>query len=150
VKTRLVHTLGGSRKFWEGSVVGKTLVVRWGRIGSEGQSKTKSFGDAAAATKELHRLLAAKRGKGYVAQVGASRTERPTKAGAAKAPVLPARPTEKAYRVLVTARLKELRPKLVDELRKRIFPRKFPAGTKSLDYEIFFDGLSGPVPIVGI
>ncbi len=138
---RLVSVLGASRKFWEGTVDGKRLTVRWGRIGSAGQSKTKSFSDGAAAMRELNRLLAEKRGKGYVADRGSSR---PSK-GAPPA----GRPTAKAYRALVLARLKELEPKLIEELQKRIFPRKFPAGTKSLDYEIFYDGLCGPLPIVG-
>jgi hypothetical protein len=59
------------------------------------------------------------------------------------------KPTEKAYRALVLARLEEIRPQLIDELTKNVFPKKFPEGTKSLDYEIFFDGLCGPLPIVG-
>ncbi len=138
---RLVSVLGASRKFWEGTVDGKRLTVRWGRIGSAGQSKTKSFSDGAAVTKELNRLLAEKRGKGYVADRGSSR---PSK-GAPPA----GRPTAKAYRALVLARLTEIEPKLIEELKKRVFPRKFPEGTKSLDYEIFFDGLCGPLPIVG-
>jgi predicted DNA-binding WGR domain protein len=33
---------GSSSKFWEVSVSGNTLTVRFGRIGTEGQEKTKS------------------------------------------------------------------------------------------------------------
>jgi hypothetical protein len=47
-----------------------------------------------------------------------------------------ARPTLKEYRALVTARLDELRPKLIKELRERVFVFPIPAGAKSLDYEI--------------
>jgi predicted DNA-binding WGR domain protein len=57
---------GSSAKFWEVSQSGCDMTTRWGRIGSAGQSKTKSFPDEAAATKAVERLIAEKTGEGYV------------------------------------------------------------------------------------
>ncbi len=56
---------GTSSKFWEVEVKGSDLTVNYGRIGTAGQSKTKSFGDAAAAQKEMDKLVREKTGKGY-------------------------------------------------------------------------------------
>lgn len=56
-----------SAKFWEGQVSGETLTVRFGRIGTNGQTKDKSFASAAAAQKELDKLTKEKTSKGYVA-----------------------------------------------------------------------------------
>jgi DNA ligase-1 len=57
---------GSSAKFWEVSWSGCELTTRWGRIGSDGQSKTKSFADEAAAARAGERLIADKTGEGYV------------------------------------------------------------------------------------
>ncbi len=54
-----------SSKFWEISVRGNEQTVRFGRIGSRGQSLTKSFPDHDAALADSKRQAAAKRGKGY-------------------------------------------------------------------------------------
>jgi predicted DNA-binding WGR domain protein len=59
---------GGSRKFWEISLSGSDVTTRWGRIGTDGQSKTKTFKDAAAAKKEYDKLIAEKTSKGYTEQ----------------------------------------------------------------------------------
>ena len=56
---------GKSSKFWEVEVEGATLTVRFGRIGTDGQSKAKAFSDAAAAMKEKDKLVREKTGKGY-------------------------------------------------------------------------------------
>jgi predicted DNA-binding WGR domain protein len=45
---------------------GSDVTTRWGRIGTDGQSKTKSLKDEAAAKKEYDKLVAEKTGKGYV------------------------------------------------------------------------------------
>ncbi|MFO1253427.1 MAG: DUF4132 domain-containing protein [Inhella sp.] len=60
---------GTSSKFWEVELSGAELTVRFGRIGTAGQSKTKAFDDAAAALKEHDKLVKEKTGKGY-AEVG--------------------------------------------------------------------------------
>ena len=55
-----------SRKFWEVSVSGCDLTTRWGKIGTDGQSKTKTFADADRARAEADKLVEEKTGKGYV------------------------------------------------------------------------------------
>ncbi|MBI3408998.1 MAG: WGR domain-containing protein [Planctomycetes bacterium] len=57
---------GVSRKFWEISVHGIEHTVRFGRIGTAGQSRTKAFADAAAAERDALRLVSEKFAKGYV------------------------------------------------------------------------------------
>lgn len=89
---------GGSSKFWEGGVAGATLTVRFGRVGTQGQTKDRTFPDAAAADKELKRLVREKTGKGY-APVGVAAKAVEPKGGVAEdaAPVsaapAPAAPT---------------------------------------------------------
>lgn len=55
-----------SNKFWEISQSGPDMTTRWGRIGSSGQSKTKTFADEAAAAKQVAKLIEEKTGEGYV------------------------------------------------------------------------------------
>jgi DNA ligase 1 len=57
---------GGSSKFWEISQDGNNMTTRWGRIGSAGQSKTKTFSDPQAAANAVADLIEAKTGEGYV------------------------------------------------------------------------------------
>jgi DNA ligase 1 len=57
---------GNSSKFWEVAVEGNEMTVRYGRIGSNGQSKTKEFSDANAAQRQAEKLVAEKTGDGYV------------------------------------------------------------------------------------
>ncbi|HMP82887.1 MAG TPA: WGR domain-containing protein [Verrucomicrobiota bacterium] len=57
---------GSSKKFWEISVSGNSFTVRFGRIGTLGQSQTKTFADEAKATHEAETLIAEKTKKGYV------------------------------------------------------------------------------------
>lgn len=61
---------GGSSKFWEVDLAGTELKVTFGRIGTAGQSRNKSFADAASALKEHERLVREKTGKGYVLATG--------------------------------------------------------------------------------
>ncbi len=56
---------GKSSKFWRAKTEGSDLVVNYGRIGSNGQTKTKSFDDASEALAELDKVAAGKRKKGY-------------------------------------------------------------------------------------
>ncbi len=55
-----------SAKFWEVSVRGATLMVRFGRLGTAGQQKDKTFPSAGAAQKEADKLIREKTAKGYV------------------------------------------------------------------------------------
>src|SRR5262249_48615763 len=57
---------GTSNKFWEISQSGNDLTTRWGRIGSNGQSKTKSFPDERSATDAVSKLIKEKTAEGYV------------------------------------------------------------------------------------
>ncbi len=56
---------GSSAKFWEISQSGKDVTVRFGKIGTNGQTQTKTLADAAAATKHAEKLVKEKTGKGY-------------------------------------------------------------------------------------
>jgi len=56
---------GSSAKFWEVRVDGANVIVRYGRLGTQGQSQTKSLADAAAAAKHADKLIAEKTAKGY-------------------------------------------------------------------------------------
>jgi predicted DNA-binding WGR domain protein len=55
-----------SSKFWEVSVQGKSLHVAFGRIGTDGQTKSKTYASPAKATAEMGKLIHAKTTKGYV------------------------------------------------------------------------------------
>jgi len=66
---RFEFSEGGSNKFWEITVDGDTHTVRYGKIGTPGQEKTKSFGSDAAAQADADKLIAEKTKKGY-AEVG--------------------------------------------------------------------------------
>jgi DNA ligase len=57
---------GSSRKFWEIRVDGTDVAVRYGRIGSAGQTREKSFADAAAAAQHAEKLIEEKTEEGYV------------------------------------------------------------------------------------
>ncbi|HEX4794734.1 MAG TPA: DNA ligase [Humisphaera sp.] len=54
-----------SNKFWEISQSGCDVTTRWGRIGSNGQSKTKSFAQASAAEAQASKLIEEKTAEGY-------------------------------------------------------------------------------------
>ena len=56
---------GSSSKFWEGSVTGSDLHVRYGRIGSDGATQLKSFGSPDEAREAYDKLVHQKLKKGY-------------------------------------------------------------------------------------
>jgi predicted DNA-binding WGR domain protein len=56
---------GSSSKFWAVERRARTVTVTFGRIGSAGQEKAKSFPTEAKAVHEEERLIAEKLGKGY-------------------------------------------------------------------------------------
>jgi predicted DNA-binding WGR domain protein len=65
--TRRFEFVGGSSaKFWEVSISGKEVTIRFGRLGTDGQTLTKDFPDAAAAQRHVEKLVVQKTGKGYV------------------------------------------------------------------------------------
>jgi predicted DNA-binding WGR domain protein len=65
--TRLFDYKGDkSAKFWEITRVGGTVIVRYGKTGTKGQTQEKVFSDTAAAIKHVEKLVSEKTGKGYV------------------------------------------------------------------------------------
>ena len=65
-ETRLFEFVGGgSRKFWEVTLSGARFTVRFGRIGTPGQSQSKTLADSAHARAEMDKLIAEKLRKGY-------------------------------------------------------------------------------------
>lgn len=54
-----------SNKFWEITISGTEHTVRYGRIGTDGQSKTKAFDDVEACQAAANKLIEQKTGKGY-------------------------------------------------------------------------------------
>jgi predicted DNA-binding WGR domain protein len=53
-------------KFWEVSVSGSTMNVRFGKIGANGQTTVKEFSSASEATEAAEKLIKEKTKKGYV------------------------------------------------------------------------------------
>ena len=70
MQNRYFEFIGGnSAKYWEVTVSGSDVTVRYGRIGSAGQTSTKSFPDDAAANRHAEKLIASKTKKGYTETV---------------------------------------------------------------------------------
>jgi predicted DNA-binding WGR domain protein len=69
--SRYLEFIGGSsRKFWEISVQGNSFTVRFGRIGTPGQSQIKAFADETKANHEAESLINEKLKKGYEEKLG--------------------------------------------------------------------------------
>lgn len=83
----LEYTAGSSRKFWQVIPSGRNLTVKYGRIGTGGQAKTKTFPTPEAAAAEAARLTAAKLKAGYVpfGSGAAAASSEPAKTRVAKA-----------------------------------------------------------------
>jgi predicted DNA-binding WGR domain protein len=89
---------GTASKFWEIEQADTELNIRWGRIGTAGQSQTKSFDDATKAATALTKLVAEKTGKGYsevgvAASAAIGKTEAKPKAEKAEPAEKPPTPT---------------------------------------------------------
>jgi predicted DNA-binding WGR domain protein len=80
-------TEGGSRKFWAIKVEGSRFYVRFGRLGTTGQTQSKKFDHPALAKQAADKLIAEKTRKGY-AEVGT--TAAPAKAAKTKKAAAPA------------------------------------------------------------
>ena len=84
---------GTSSKFWEIELTGTNFKVRFGRIGTNGQTQDKAFETEAKARTEHDKLVAEKVKKGY-AEVGASQSTMPAPTPApAPTPVVAAKPS---------------------------------------------------------
>jgi uncharacterized protein (TIGR02996 family) len=57
---------GTSSKFWEVKIEDSQQIVRYGKIGTEGQTKEKDFDSVSEAKADTKKLIAEKTGKGYV------------------------------------------------------------------------------------
>lgn len=79
---------GKSSKFWEVEVSGSDLTVRYGRIGTSGQRKSKTFADATAAKREMDKLVKEKTGKGYL-KIDGQNIASPNTAQSLSVPVTP-------------------------------------------------------------
>ncbi|MFK7768662.1 MAG: DUF5724 domain-containing protein [Mariniblastus sp.] len=64
-KRRFEFAQGSSNKFWEIEISGDSVTTTWGRIGTGGQSKTKTFADETKAQAGYEKMIEAKTGKGY-------------------------------------------------------------------------------------
>ena len=69
-----------SSKFWDITLSGDEVTTNWGRIGTDGQSKTKSFADDAVAKKEYEKQIKSKTKKGYALAEGSGAAEAPSAA----------------------------------------------------------------------
>ncbi len=78
---RFEFEAGSSHKFWEITVEDNAFTVRYGKVGTEGQTQTKSYKDEAKATAEADKKITEKTKKGYVevesggSPAGASKTK---------------------------------------------------------------------------
>jgi predicted DNA-binding WGR domain protein/cell wall assembly regulator SMI1 len=95
---RFLFIEGGSNKFWEITVTGARMDVRFGRVGTAGTVKEKRFKTAEEAQREAAKLVAEKTKKGYVEEGARSATKgRAEKAATSKtAPKAPAKAAPKA------------------------------------------------------
>ncbi|WP_053732202.1 DUF4132 domain-containing protein [Nocardia sp. NRRL S-836] len=84
---------GGSAKFWEVAQDGAAVTVRFGRIGTAGQTQTKELASAEAATTHVAKLVAEKEKKGYSA---VATTAAATASPAAPAPGQPSAAAQSA------------------------------------------------------
>ena len=71
---------GSSNKFWEIALEDMGFSVRWGRLGTDGQTQRKSFPTAAKAQGEHDKLVAEKVKKGYVETGAAASAVTPPRA----------------------------------------------------------------------
>jgi len=62
---RFEFSAGSSNKFWEITVERTDVTIRFGRIGSQGQTIVKAFGNQKAAARHAAQLIERKIKKGY-------------------------------------------------------------------------------------
>ncbi|MFB7370782.1 DUF4132 domain-containing protein [Streptomyces sp. NPDC056222] len=67
----------GSAKFWEAEAAGTSVTVRFGRVGTDGQTRVKEFDSSEAAQSYLAKAVAEKERKGYEELGGAAVTVPP-------------------------------------------------------------------------
>ncbi|MBM7119317.1 WGR and DUF4132 domain-containing protein [Archangium primigenium] len=113
---------GSSRKFWEIALEGTGFTVRWGRLGTDGQTQQKTFPSAQKAQTEHDKLIAEKVKKGY-AEAGSAPAPTPT-----PAPVTAAAPKPKPVAPAPVAPSPEPTPTgpifWTEDLLRRVHPRR--------------------------
>ncbi len=62
---RFEFVAGNSAKFWELTVHRAVLTIRFGRLGTDGQTQTKTFPTADLALVQAKKLIVQKTRKGY-------------------------------------------------------------------------------------
>jgi predicted DNA-binding WGR domain protein/Flp pilus assembly protein TadD len=82
MKTCLEYKDEKSNKFWEIEVNNNSHTVRYGKIGTDGTSKTKEFDSNEDAMKDAEKLIASKKKKGYVEAEKSKSVEKPEKKSA--------------------------------------------------------------------
>ena len=91
-----INAYANSKKFWEVNVDGRTLNVRWGRIGSKGQDNTKVYDTGTEAFGEAQKLIRQKLDKGYREVTRVQYKDQQSSASSSKqAPPTPKQPTPK-------------------------------------------------------
>jgi predicted DNA-binding WGR domain protein len=85
-KRRFECVEGGSNKFWEVAVDGERVTTCFGRVGTAGSTKEKTFASPAEAEREAAKVVAEKTRKGYVEVGGGREPAKPAGASATKAP----------------------------------------------------------------
>jgi predicted DNA-binding WGR domain protein len=86
---------GTSAKFWEIDQNGTDVTVRWGRVGTTGQTKVKTFGSVPEAEEHESKLIAEKTRKGYGETAATTAPASPPRTPA-PAPAPPAPPAASA------------------------------------------------------
>jgi DNA ligase-1 len=64
-KRHFEFTEGTSNKFWEVFHEGSEMTTRYGKIGTDGRSTTKSYGSPEKAAEETAKIIAKKVEEGY-------------------------------------------------------------------------------------
>ncbi|WP_431287842.1 DUF4132 domain-containing protein [Roseateles chitinivorans] len=140
---------GSASKFWEVSRDGAAVTVRFGRIGTNGQEKTKTHASDAAAIKDLDTLVREKTGKGYsevggeVAADGASSSQ--TSAAPAPAPA----PRKTAQRAAApVAAVTETETETAPEAASTSTSAPAPAPTAKAPVPAAAPAAGGPLPAI--
>ena len=74
MKQRLIYQDDKSNKFWEVEVKGKEMVVRYGKIGTDGQVTVKKFASTSGAETAAEKAIAEKIKKGYCVEEETQKT----------------------------------------------------------------------------
>ncbi len=70
MKQRLIYQDDKSNKFWEVEVKGKEMVVRYGKMGTDGQVTVKKYASTSGAETAAEKAITEKMRKGYALQNG--------------------------------------------------------------------------------